>query len=76
LQKLLESGVMEKLRRETMKYEPRKTDIPVKGIELVDILPIFSILAAGISVALLLFFTEQLFAWLHHGKHQNNVQTN
>jgi lactate dehydrogenase-like 2-hydroxyacid dehydrogenase len=76
LQKLLESGVIEKLHQDTMKYEPRKAEIAVKSMELVDVVPIFSISTAGIFVAIFMIFLEQLFAWRLHRKHQNNVMTN
>jgi hypothetical protein len=73
---MLESGVIDKLHQDTMKYEPRKAEITVQSMELVDVVPIFSISTAGIFVAIFLIFLEHLFAWRLHRKHQNNVPTN
>jgi hypothetical protein len=69
LQKLLETGVMEKLRQDTMIYEPRKVERAVKSMELVDVVPIFSISTSGIVVAIFLVFLELLFAWILQRRH-------
>jgi hypothetical protein len=61
LQKLLETGVMEKLRQDSMRYEPRKVERAVKSLELVDVVPILSIATSGIVVAIFLVFLERLF---------------
>ncbi|PNF31410.1 hypothetical protein B7P43_G04078 [Cryptotermes secundus] len=64
LQKLLETGIMEKLHQDTMIYEPRKSEGAFKSMELVDVVPVFSISTSGIVVAIFLVFLEQLFSWI------------
>jgi hypothetical protein len=72
----METGVTEKLRQDTMRYEPRRAERAVKSMELVDVIPIFSISISGIVVAIFLVFLEQLFASILRRRHQNTVMTN
>jgi hypothetical protein len=69
LQKLLETGIMEKLQQDTMAYKPRKPERAFQSMELVDVAPIFSISTSGIVVAILLVFLERLFTWLLRRRH-------
>jgi hypothetical protein len=59
LQKLRETGVMEKLHQDTMGYRPRTDERAVKSVELLDVVPMLSILASGILVAVILVFLER-----------------
>jgi hypothetical protein len=60
---------MEKLQQDTMPYERRKPERAFKSMELVDVVPIFSISISGIVVTILLVFLEQLFAWIIRRRH-------
>jgi hypothetical protein len=49
---------MEKLKEDTMRYEHQTLEVAFKGIQLVDVAPIFSILAVGIVVAVFVVLIE------------------
>ena len=57
---------MKKLQQDAMGYEPRTLEAAFKDIQLVDVAPVFSILALGIVVAVFLFLIER-----HCKKFQN-----
>jgi hypothetical protein len=59
---------MKKLHQDTMRYEHRTNETMVKDVELVDVIPIFSILASGILLAICVFFLERVLV----RRHQNN----
>jgi len=57
---------MKKLQQDTMRYEPQTLEVAFKDIQLVDVAPVFSILAVGIVVAVFVVLTER-----HCKKFQN-----
>jgi hypothetical protein len=59
LQKLREAGLIKKLQQDAMKYEPWTPEVAFKDILLVDVAPVFSILALGIVVAVCVVLIER-----------------
>lgn len=59
LQKIREAGVMKKLQQDTMRYEPWTLEAAFKDMQLVDVAPVFSILALGIVVAAFVVLIER-----------------
>ena len=57
---------MKKLQQDTMRYEPRTPEVAFKDMQLVDVAPVFSILALGIAVAVFVVLIER-----HCKKFQN-----
>jgi hypothetical protein len=66
LQKLREAGLMKKLQQDAMRYEPWTPEVAFKDMQLVDVAPVFSILALGIVVAVFVLLIER-----HCQKFQN-----
>jgi hypothetical protein len=59
LQQLRETGVIQKLHEDTMRYRPRTEEAALKSVELLDVAPVLNILASGILVAVFLVFLER-----------------
>jgi hypothetical protein len=51
---------MEKLHQDTMRYEPRTLEVSFKSMQLVDVAPVFGILAVGIVVAVIAVLIERV----------------
>jgi hypothetical protein len=60
LRKLREAGLLKKLEQDTMRYEPQTAKAAFKTIQLVDVAPVFSILALGIVMAFFVVLIERV----------------
>jgi len=50
---------MKKLQQDAMRYEPWTPEVAFKDMQLVDVAPVFSILALGIVVAVFIVLIER-----------------
>jgi hypothetical protein len=57
---------MKKLQQNAMRYEPWTLEVAFKDMQMMDVAPVFSILALGIVVAVFVLFMER-----HCKKFQN-----